>query len=243
MLPNLNVILCRTTHPGNIGAAARAVKTMGIESMRLVDPSNYPSAEATARASGAADLLETASVHDSLAEAVADRQLVFGASARSRAGNIPQLNAREAAEKIVALSADTEVALVFGQERSGLSNDEMGHCHYLVQIDANPDYASLNLAAAVQLMCYDVRMAALAQQGRAEPEHEPLANQQHFDSFIDSWLSLMESVGFGDEKQSASLKSRIRRVFMRAEPLRSEVDLLHGMLSQLLKRLNEHRDG
>lgn len=242
MLSNVKVVLCRTSHPGNIGAAARAAKTMSLQSLCLVNPWEFPSAEATRRASGAADLLDNAQVCDDLSTAVADCQLVFAASARSRTIKMPEMDARSAAEKIASLPASTKVAVVFGQERSGLSNDEIELCHTMVKIPANPEYTSLNMASAVQLICYEIQMAHLSTHERL-PVHaetakgEELANQKHFDSFIGSWLDLIEKIDFGDEKQSFSLKSRIRRVFMRAELTTYEVDLLRGMISAIGHKL------
>lgn len=243
MFANIRIVLCRTTHPGNIGAAARAMKTMCLDRLVLVAPEHFPSAEATSRSSGAADVLEQAVVCDTLAEAVADCQVVFGASARRRSITVPDGEAREAASDLVSLSADHQVAMVFGQERSGMDNDEVALCHRLVQIPANPDYGSLNMASAVQLICYEIHMARLAR-GQApvpasiEPD-DARATQGHFDSFMAAWMALKDKVEFGDEKQSASLDARFRRLFMRAELTSYEVDMLRGMLSKIDKKVPE----
>ncbi len=241
MFPNIRIVLCRTTHPGNIGAAARAMKTMRLDRLYLVAPEHFPSAEATSRSSGSADVLENAVVCDTLTEAVADCQVVFGASARSRTLAVPNCEAREAASELITLSADHQVAMVFGQERSGMDNDEVALCHRLVQIPANPDYGSLNMASAVQLICYEIYMASMGNNNANPVElaegRDARATQGHFDSFMEAWMALKIQVEFGDQKQSASLDARFRRLFMRAELTCYEVDMLRGMISAIGRKL------
>src|SRR5690606_34595775 len=159
----IRVVLVGTQHPGNIGSAARALKTMGLSRLSLVAPERYPHADASALAAGADDVLAGASLHGTLAEAVADCRLVLGCTARSRRIALPEQGPREAAATLLAeASAGAEVALVFGRERTGLENDELQLCHGAVHIAANPGYSSLNLAAAVQVLAYELRMAWLA---------------------------------------------------------------------------------
>ena len=159
-LPDLKVVLVETSHAGNIGSAARAMKTMGFSQLSLVNPQQFPSDEARAMSSGATDVLESAQVVSTLEEAIGDCQWVVGASARSRTLPWPLVHPREMAQHALALPEQTQVALVLGRERSGLTNDELARCHCHVNIPANPDYSSLNLAAAVQVLCYELRMSA-----------------------------------------------------------------------------------
>ena len=159
-LPSIAVVLSRTSHPGNIGAAARAMKTMGLSDLRLVAPRRFPDPEAVALAAGGADVLDSARVVASLEEALVDRVLSVGFTARSRGLSLPAATVRECAPEIVAAAAEGGVALVFGNETSGLSNEELLRCQRLVTIPANPAYSSLNLAAAVQVACYELAAGA-----------------------------------------------------------------------------------
>lgn len=167
-LSRVRVVLINTSHPGNIGAAARAMKTMGLHRLYLVDPQDFPSAEATSRASGADDVLANAVVCDSLPEALQDCSLVIGTTARERAISAPFVEPREFAERVMQETEQGEVALVFGRERSGLTNEEIDCCQLLVHIPANENYSSLNLGAAVQVLSYELRMTALAAKRSAQ---------------------------------------------------------------------------
>ncbi len=173
MALSVRIVLVETSHPGNIGASARAMKTMGFDDLVLVAPKDFPSAEATARASGADDLLARARLVDSLDEAIADCDFVVGASARLRSLPWPTVDPRTCARVVYDQEAGNNVALVLGPEQSGLTNEELARCHQLVQIPANPDYSSLNLAMAVQVLCYELRMAKIEAAAAAaiEPEH------------------------------------------------------------------------
>ena len=202
MLSRIRIVLIGTTHPGNIGAVARAMKNMCLEQLVLVAPKIYPSAEATARASGADDLLGSARVCDSLDQALAGCRLVVGTSARLRSVRWPQVDPRQCAERLLdELSADGEVAVLFGRESSGLSNTELDRCHYLVHIPANPDYASLNLAQAAQVIGYELRMAA-----KHRGEQRGLATRASridIGPFFDKKLSrFLLSVGGGEVQRS-----------------------------------------
>jgi len=165
-LSNIRIILINTTHPGNIGSVARAMKVMGLSRLHLVTPLKFPAAEATALASGADDLLQNAEIHPNLDSALKGVSLVLGTSARLRTLSMPQLDVRAAAEKAVAEAGQHEVAILFGRERHGLTNEEMQRCHYLLNIPANPDYSSLNLSQAVQVLSYELRVAALGDPGK-----------------------------------------------------------------------------
>ncbi len=234
MLDHIRFVLCNTTHPGNIGAAARAMKTMAVSRLTLVSPRHFPDAEATARASGADDLLQNATVTDDLEAAVADCHLVLGSSARLRKVALAQYNAREAAEVSVArAAAGQQVAVLFGTERSGLSNDEINRCHALVHIPSNPDYSSLNLGSAVQVLAYEFQMAMLNQAGlepNRMPDHVP-ATQDQFQGLMGHFEQAMTVLKILNPKQSATLMARIQRLMSRAEPSDVEINILRGLLS------------
>ena len=164
----VRIVLVETSHPGNIGAAARAMKTMGPDELVLVAPRDFPSADATARASGADDVLARARVADSLDDAIADCGFVAGASARLRRLSWPVVDPRAGAAALLRHAGETKVAMVFGPEHSGLTNEDLGRCNQVVHIPANPAYSSLNVAMAVQVICYELRMAALERPVDAE---------------------------------------------------------------------------
>lgn len=236
MLDHLNILLVDTTHPGNIGAAARAMKTMGLRRLRLVNPKTFPCAEATARASGADDLLAAAEVYTSLDEALADCRLVVGTSARLRSVSWPQLDPREAARLLLTEARLGPVALVFGRESSGLSNQELDRCHYLVNIPANPEYSSLNLAAAVQVLGYEIRMTSLETGPKApQPETPPEDSETPADgramaSFFGHLEASVFELGFAKPTQSRKLLRRLHRLFLRARPSLEEINILRGLL-------------
>ncbi len=230
LLDNIRITLVGTTHPGNIGASARAMKAMGLGRLVLVAPQSFPSAEATARASGADDVLYRARVADDLPAALAECTLVVGASARRRGLSSPELTPREAARELLAGAARAPVALVFGRESSGLSNVEIDRCHYLVRIPANPDYSSLNLAAAVQVLVYELRQAALA--GCELPaEQTPVVSAAEMERFYDHLQQVLLTAGFLNPANPRHLMRRLRRLFNRARPDQTEVNILRGILS------------
>jgi TrmH family RNA methyltransferase len=230
-LARIRVILINTTHPGNIGATARAMKVMGLSSLHLVTPKIFPNAEATAMASGADDLLQTAVVHDSLDSALAGCSLVLGTSARLRSLSMPMLDARRAASQAVVESDSHEVALLFGRERYGLINEEMQRCQFLVNIPSNPDYSSLNLAQAVQIMAYELRVAA---QGIADIAVDPLdwepVDDRQMEGFFEHLEQTLLDIRFLNPKQPKRLMMRLRRLFNRARPDQNEINILRGIL-------------
>lgn len=237
VLDRLRIVLIQTSHPGNIGASARAMKTMGLSDLRLVSPVRYPSAEATALASGADDLLAGTPVYEDLDEALTGCRLVMGTSARQRSLRWPQLNPREAAAALVEAADQGPVALLFGRERSGLSNEELDRCHSLVTIPANEAYSSLNLAAAVQVLCYELRMAALERQApEAEnpqtlaPEDQP-ASAEALEDFYAHLERALIHLDFLDPNNPRHLIRRLRRLYGRAVPTVSEVNILRGILT------------
>lgn len=239
LLDRMRVVMVETSHPGNIGAAARAMKTMGLADLWLVAPRDYPSAEATARASGADDVLARARVVDTLSEALADCTLVFGASARLRSLRWPQADARESAEQAVAELAaapQARVALVFGRERTGLSNEELDLCHRLLHIPSNPQYSSLNVAMAVQIVSYELRMAALDGRHRIGEElGEQPVEQAEMERLYAHFEEALIELDFLDPDNPKHLMRRLRRLFNRIRPTRNEVNILRGILSAAQK--------
>ncbi|MEO1245084.1 MAG: RNA methyltransferase [Pseudomonadota bacterium] len=235
---SIRIVLVGTTHPGNIGAVARAMKNMGLSDLALVSPRYFPHPEATARASGADDLLGGARVVGSLAEAVEDCGFVAGASARSRSINWPCLDAHEAAAKAIAESSRGTAALVFGPEKSGLSNDDLDLCNALLSIPTNPEFSSLNLAMAVQVVCYEIR----AQQSAPLPAFEsdvPPATGGALEHFYGGLEQLLLETGFLDPDNPRHLMRRLRRLFARANPDQNEINILNGILTSIARERHE----
>jgi TrmH family RNA methyltransferase len=243
-LARIRVVLINTTHPGNIGATARAMKVMGLSSLHLVTPKIYPHAEATARASGADDLLQRAQVHDSLESALAGCGLVLGTSARLRSLPLPLLDARRAAGQALAESVGHEVALLFGRERYGLTNEEMQRCHFLVNIPSNPEYSSLNIAQAVQIMAYELRIAAqgFADIELAPPDWQPVDDVQMERLFEHLEQTLLD-IRFLNPRQPKRLMARLRRLFNRARPDQNEINILRGILKASQDATRKSGDG
>lgn len=232
---NVRVVMVETTHPGNIGAAARAMKNMFLSRLYLVNPKVFPHAEATARASGADDVLAGATVCGSLEEAVAGCALVFGASARLRRIDWPTLDARGCGEKVAAVArGGEEIALVFGRESSGLTNEELDRCNYLVHIPSNPHYSSLNIAAAVQVFSYEIAMA-LGATVPAQAQDER-ASTEEMDGFYRHLEQALVDIRFLDPHNPRQLMRRLKRLFNRAELDKTEVQILRGVLTAAQKR-------
>lgn len=229
-LARVRVVLVRPQHPGNIGATARAMKTMGLADLRLVQPRQFPAAEATARASGADDVLARAQVHDSLGEALTGSGLVLGASARLRELPWEELTARDAGALAASAAATGDVALVFGAERMGLSNEELALCQRQIVIPANPHYASLNLASAVQLVCYELRMALLGGSVVLDATADEPATAEEVELLMQHIERGMLRVGFLDPRQPGMLLLRLRRLLARARLERPEMQILRGWL-------------
>ena len=234
MLENIRIVLSNTSHPGNIGASARAMKTMELSRLYLVNPKRYPDAEATARASGADDLLARATVCSDLETAIAGCQLVMGASARSRRIPCPIIDPASCAHQAVAESGQGEVAILFGCEQSGLSNAEIDRCQSLVQIPTNPVYGSLNLASAVQIISYEIlvaqRQATVSSAGQAGPVHVP-ATAEELERYFEHLERVLIKLDFLDPDNPRKLMRRLRRLYNRARPDENEINILRGVLS------------
>lgn len=230
----IRFVLVGTQHPGNIGAAARAMRTMGLQQLALVAPRHFPHAEAAAMAAGAGAVLEQASIHENLAQAVADCQLVLGCTARDRRIALPRLAPREAAAKAVEAARAAEVALVFGRERTGLDNAELQLCHFAVHIPADPGYSSLNLAAAVQVLAYELRLALLAAGSDARAfatTGDRQASHAELEGFFGQLHDTLGEIDFHKGRNPDAAMRKLRRIFLRSELRAGEVRLLRGVLA------------
>ncbi|MFA3790690.1 tRNA (cytosine(32)/uridine(32)-2'-O)-methyltransferase TrmJ [Aliiglaciecola sp. SL4] len=236
LLANVRIVLVNTSHTGNIGSTARAMKTMGLSQLVLVDPIDKPDGKASALAAGAGDVLANAKIVSTLEEAVQDCGLVVGTSARSRTLPWPMLEPRECGEKLIGEVQKYPVALVFGRENNGLSNEELQQCHFHVCIPANPEYSSLNLAAAVQTLCYEIRMAFLNQSRiKSEPNEYPLADDlERFYSHLEQTLS---KTNFIIPQHPGMVMTKLRRLFNRARPETQELNILRGILASVDKSI------
>ncbi len=242
-LNNIRIVLIRTTHSGNIGSTARAMKTMGLRSLYLVNPKNRPDEQAVAMSSNAKDVLDNAHIVATLPEALEGCRVVIGSSARQeRSLSWDIIEPRECALKLVEQAQDGKVALVFGTESSGLSNDELAYCQHLVNIPTNPDYSSLNLASAVQLLSYECRLAAMqsdnvktSRKWGGVPEKSTVTADEMEGYYQHLEESMIES-GFLDPKSPKHLMTRLRRLYGRVELTKSELNILRGMLASFKKK-------
>ena len=251
--PNqIKIVLVEPSHPGNIGAAARAAKTMCIENLVLVNPEDFPSGEARARSTGALDVLERAVVCDSLKEAIADCTFVVGASARERGLQCPEITSDKVGAKVWQELEQGNVSIVFGRESSGLTNEELDQCHYLTTIPANWEFSSLNLASAVQVICYEIYSAFLKKSSAnksasgstgndtnngLEPDGgvDPLATVAQLENLFGHMQQVLEEIEFFDPKQPRLLMRRLRHLYSRARPTLVETNILRGILSAVQK--------
>ena len=236
MLQNVKIVLVNTTHPGNIGATARAMKTMGLERLALVAPKRFPSAECTARAAGADDVLGRAGVFPDLREAIAECELVYASSARSRNLALPEMTPDVAAERLIAhAGAGAGAAIVFGCERDGLSNAQLDLCNAMIRIPANEAFSSLNVAAAVQIICYEINKNHLLQSG--EPDERTrrgrLATVEEMERLYEHFGLTLTEIGYLDPARPRYLMRRIRRLLNRAQPDNNEYSILRGILAAI----------
>lgn len=237
---NIKIVLVNTAHPGNIGGAARAMKNMGLSELFLVEPREYPAPRAVWRAAGAREVLTHATVVDSVDEAIADCSLVIGTSARERRIPWPLINPRECGVRVWAEAQKHKVALLFGREDRGLTNDELQKCHYHVHIPSNPEYSSLNLATAVQVLAYEIRMASLANENGDLPDlaewDQPLVNAEDLENFHKHLAETMAELDFYDPENPKQLLTRMRRLFNRLRMDQMEVSILRGLLSAVQRK-------
>ncbi len=242
-LKNIRIVLCTTAHPGNIGSAARAMRTMGITDLALVNPQRYPAPESQWFAAGAMDVLENARICASLDEALAGVSFAVACTARRRDIATPMVDARSAAVEGAGLAREQKVAFVFGNETYGLTNDEVSRCNLLASIPVDPDFFSLNVAAAVQVFCYELRLAC----GGALPAERPpqLASLSEVEAFYGHLERTLVETGFLDPRQPRKLMQRLRRLFGRVRLQIEEVNILRGILASLVQprpRSGESKD-
>ena len=238
-LNNIRIVLSHTSHPGNIGAVARAMKTMGLERLYLVNPKSFPDPVADARAAGAADVLENARVCTTLDEALAGTVLAVAVTARRRDLSHEMLSAHQASSRMLDLATQGEVALLFGTEMSGLSNAELDKCQLLATIPANPEFTSLNLASAVQILAYELRMAFLDEVEVPAAKGFEAAGFEDVERFYQHLERTMINTGFLDPACPGRLMQRLRRLFARARPEKEEVSILRGILTSVDKFTNK----
>lgn len=251
---NLISVLASPSHPGNIGAVARSLKTMGLSSCRLVSPDDYPSPIASARASGALDVLNSASLYETFDDAISDCRLVVGTSARLRSLAYPHVTPRQIAPLLIEEAEKGQVAICYGREECGLLNEQLARCHYHIEIPANPTYSSLNLGSAVQVMSYELRLAFLDSQGRSGieskeswlPTHdlerfgceswdEEPATAREVNGLIEHFERATRHSGFLDPSNPMLGMARLRRLFNRARVDRVEINILRGILNSVEK--------
>jgi tRNA (cytidine32/uridine32-2'-O)-methyltransferase len=235
---NLRIVLVGTQHPGNIGSAARAMKTMGLSRLVLVAPEKAPDRDTQAMAAGADDLVEAAPVFATLAEAVADCRGVLGCTARNRRIQLEPLHPRDAASRALAATASGPVAIVFGRERTGLDNEELQLCHAAVHIPSDPAFSSLNLAAAVQVLSYELRCAMLGESAptgrvaaRTAPPAQGAASHAELEGFFAQLADTLEQIDFHKGRAPESAMRKLRRLYLRANLDSADVRLLRGVLA------------
>ncbi len=236
MISHVRIVLVNTSHPGNIGAAARAMKNMGLSRLFLVNPEQFPHAEATARASGADDILAQATITSDLPSALIGCTRVYATSARNRHLSLPAIHPRECAKRIVQYR-DQEVAIVFGRERSGLTNEELAYCQSHITIPTHEDYRSLNLAAAVQIIVYEIYMTELSATRSSSNEslYQEVTHEQ-MNGFYRHLEEALVVLKFLNPKQPKMLMRRLKRLFNRAHPDETELNILRGILSAIEKK-------
>lgn len=230
----IRFVLVRTSHPGNIGSAARAIRTMGFTRLELVLPARFPDPQASALAVGADAVLTDAGIHADMIAALAGSSLALGLSARRRGVHLPEWSPREAARNVLAAAGRGEqVALVFGNERTGLENGELAHCHGMVRIPSVDDFSSLNLAQAVQVMAYELRMAMLGEEPAPVPTvpSEPPADAVQMEQFFAHLAQTLEDIDFHKGRTSTTILLRLHKLFQRAQMDERELRMLHGILA------------
>lgn len=240
-------VLVRTSHPGNIGSAARAIRTMGFHRLELVAPHAFPHAEAHALAAGAGGVIDAATVHVNVAAAIEDCRLVLGATARRRGVTLEELDPRAAAARVQeVVRGGGKVALLFGNEQSGLDNDEIKHCHAGITIPADPTYSSLNLAQAVQVVAWELRMAWL-EHGTAAIDvalaRDQPASATQMEEFFQHLARMLEAIEFHKGRSPDRILQRLRRLFLRAGPDERELRVLHGILADAMRMAEIAKQG
>lgn len=236
MLDNICVIMSHTFDSGNIGSAARAMKTMGLQHLILINPKDFPSEKALSLAAGAIDILDNARIVNSVEEAIADCQIVIGTSARSRTNQRENLSSRQCAEQFSPLSKHNKIGLLFGRERDGLNKHELNQCQYYVHIPANEDYPVLNVSAAIQILCYEFRQTVIGSShltSAALNTNEDYPSQQEMAFFYDKLTHLLRTTGYIDERNQDITLSNYRKLYSQNPPNKQQLGLLIGMLTSI----------
>ena len=234
-IDHIDIVMVGTTHPGNIGAAARAMHNMCFKNLVLVDPQCPVGDIAYARSSGAHDILDRRKTVNSLQEAISNCHLVVGLTARHRSLPWPEMNPQQISQEIISKGAGTRAALVFGREHSGLTNDELSLCNYMVSIPTNPDFSSLNVASAIQVMCYEIYQHVSSGQLTSTEEGEPLATSHDIEGYMSHLQQVLVTTEFIDPDNPGLLMQRLRRLYQRIDLSKSEVKILRGILSSVEK--------
>lgn len=231
MLNRISIILCETSHPGNIGSVARAMKNMGLSDLRLVAPLQFPHPKAVELASGADDLLASSHVFETLEEALADRQWLYGTSARQRVHSWPQVSVKEALPQIMeALLNEQTVGVLFGPERTGLSNEALQRCDFHLTIPSNPLYPSLNLAQAVQILSYEIYQTAEEAHSIKSADFAEKATASEVAGLVEHCKKVAQSLGFMDPKHPKKLMPRLQRLIAKSQLEKEEINILRGFL-------------
>ena len=238
----IRIVLVATSHPGNIGSTARAMKTMGLHRLYLVSPKSFPDPRAHELSAGADDLFQTTIVTDSLAEALKGCQLVLATSARPRDIALPGLTPAASAALVAETPEHTEIAIVFGREHAGLTNDELLHCHYHINIPSNPAYSSLNLAQAVQIIAYELRMKLLSPVASVEMSADSQATAEEVELFYTHLREVLVDIDFLKPSNPRRLLQRVRRMFNRIKLEHMEINILRGILTHIQNGLRKKKD-
>lgn len=242
MFESIRIVLVETSHPGNIGSTARAMKTMGFGSLYLVAPHQFPDRRATDMAAGADDILEQAIIVPSVSDAIADCDLVLGTSARPRDIDLPGLNPKEQAELISNRPSDAKVAILFGREHAGLTNDELLHCHYHINIPSHSEFSSLNLAQAVQIVVYELRMRLLSPKAKVRTNDAKYATAHEIEGFYQHLKEVLTEISFLKPSNPKRLMQRLKRLYNRAKLEQVEVNILRGTLTHIQKIIEQAKD-
>jgi len=239
MLNQIRMVLVNTSHPGNIGSAARAMKTMGLSTLYLVAPHEFPHPKALELAVSASDILDRAVVVDTLDEAIKDCHLVIGTSARSRTVPWPLVTPREMALRVKQEAPDHQIAILFGREHSGLTNEELQCCHAHVQIPTNPEYSSLNIAAALQVIAYELRVASLVEDNQKEEWDYRTATMEEMENYFEHLEKVLVEIDFLKPSAPRKLMLRMRRLYLRTRPDVMEMNMLRGMLTAIQETITK----
>ncbi len=239
ILDKFDIILCRPSHGGNIGSTARAMKTMGLTNLHLVQPKKFPSEESYALAAGADDILDSALVFDTIEEAMLKSHLAVGFTARKRELSQPHQNVRKTAKDLIGFAKNNKIALIFGNETNGLSNNEIKHCQFLSFIDADKNYSSLNLAQSVQICCHEIRMALDYENTNPinKKQAPKFVTQSQLNGFFLHFEEVLDNIGFLKKIQGERLMQRMRLLFNRTQLDKDEINIMRGIFTEIQKKI------